>query len=213
MLAHGVCCQQPFSSAGRGFAACRSRLNVYGPIRSFPRRTKNNSIKNFVNWIPANTHVRSNKTQPYLTGLRNGTYIYSLRRRKCTQKTARKRGGEQMREIVCAVWVNKWVENKWVCACLFERDGGRKWENRREREERESMIEREGKTEKERAWEVVWSVGWCEKGVRLGERVCVNWPAAEASATKAWGDGRPKTPDRIERHTRNGPWTGNRSCS
>jgi len=28
--------------------------------------TNTNSMKSFVNWIPANTHVCSNKTQPYL---------------------------------------------------------------------------------------------------------------------------------------------------
>jgi len=38
MLALGICSSQPCSSAGRRFAASRSCLNYYGPLRLFPHR-------------------------------------------------------------------------------------------------------------------------------------------------------------------------------
>ena len=50
------------SSDGRRFASSRSRL-IYYETTSFVS-TKTNSMKCFVNWIPQNSHVLLNKTQP-----------------------------------------------------------------------------------------------------------------------------------------------------
>jgi len=69
MLALGVCLPQPCLSAGRRFAASRSRLNYYEQFRfhnnEFVSRTTN-SMKCVVNWIPLNTHVRFENTKPCL---------------------------------------------------------------------------------------------------------------------------------------------------
>ena len=62
-LALGVCFPQPCSSAGRRFAASRSRLQNYRRIFSFPTK---NSMKCVVNWIPRRIRVRSRNTQPHL---------------------------------------------------------------------------------------------------------------------------------------------------
>jgi len=66
MLALGVCLQQPCPSAGRMFAASRSHLNLCWTFVSIPQ--KMNLMKCFVSWIPLNTHVPFNPTQPYLKG-------------------------------------------------------------------------------------------------------------------------------------------------
>ena len=61
-LALCVCFPQPCSSAGRLFAASRSRLQYYRRIISFPQQK--NSMKCVVNWIPLRICVRSRNTQP-----------------------------------------------------------------------------------------------------------------------------------------------------
>ena len=61
-LAPSMCFQQPCSSAGRGFAASRSRLQNYPRIVSFTRQ-KNRCV---VNCIPLRIRVRSRNTQPHL---------------------------------------------------------------------------------------------------------------------------------------------------
>ena len=47
------------------FCRVKITLNNYPTIGSFAKKTI--SMKSFVNWIPVNTHVRSNQTQPCLT--------------------------------------------------------------------------------------------------------------------------------------------------
>jgi len=61
-IALGVCLPQPCPSAGRMFAASRSRLNQYCSIDSFPQKT--HSMKYFENWIPLNPHARFSQTLP-----------------------------------------------------------------------------------------------------------------------------------------------------
>jgi len=51
------------SSAGRRFAASRSRLQYYRRIASFPKK---NSMKCAVNWIPLTIRARSKNFQPHL---------------------------------------------------------------------------------------------------------------------------------------------------
>jgi len=63
-LALCVCFPQPCSSAGRLFAASRSRLQYYRRIISFPQQKK--WMKCVVNWIPLRICVRSRNTQPHL---------------------------------------------------------------------------------------------------------------------------------------------------
>jgi len=63
-LALGVCFLQPCSSAGRRFAASRSRVQNYRQIVSFPQQK--NSMKCVVNWIPLRIRVRSRNTQPHI---------------------------------------------------------------------------------------------------------------------------------------------------
>jgi len=62
-LALGVCFLQPCSSAGRRFAASRSRLQNYRRIVSFPQQK---SMKCVVNCIPLRICVRSRNIQPHL---------------------------------------------------------------------------------------------------------------------------------------------------
>jgi len=63
-LAPGVCFPQPCSSAGRRFAASRSRLQYYRRIVSFPQPKI--SMKCVVNWIPLRIRDRSSNTQPLI---------------------------------------------------------------------------------------------------------------------------------------------------
>jgi len=63
-LALGVCFPQKCSSAGRMFAASRSRLQYYRRI--FFVSTVNKSMKCVLNWIPLRIHLRSRNTQPHL---------------------------------------------------------------------------------------------------------------------------------------------------
>jgi len=63
-LALGVCFPQPCSSAGRRFAASRSRVQNYRQIVSLPQQQ--NSMKCVVNWIPLRIRVRSRNTQTHL---------------------------------------------------------------------------------------------------------------------------------------------------
>jgi len=70
-LALGVCFPQPSSSAGRKFAASRSRIPTNPDDRrivSFPQQNKKNVLKCVVNWIPLTIRVRWRNTQPHQEG-------------------------------------------------------------------------------------------------------------------------------------------------
>jgi len=64
MLALSVCFPQPVPQ--HGLQVCRVKITFGFPPNNWFVSTKTNSIKCFVNWIPLNTHVRFNQTQPYL---------------------------------------------------------------------------------------------------------------------------------------------------
>jgi len=75
-LALGVCFPQPCSSAGRRFAASRSRLQNYQRIVSFPPQKFDEMV---VNWIPLRIRVRSRNTQPHLNIITKWWFEISLR--------------------------------------------------------------------------------------------------------------------------------------
>jgi len=71
----GVCFPQPCSSAGRRFAASRSRLQNYRRIVVFPQQKY--SMKCVLNWIPLRNRVRLRNTQPHL---KNAIFLCKLKR-------------------------------------------------------------------------------------------------------------------------------------
>ena len=78
-LALGVCFPQPCSSAGRRFAASRSRLQTYR--RNFICTTKN-SMECVVKWIPLRISVRSRNTQYHL----NLTFFFHSKKMLSSKK-------------------------------------------------------------------------------------------------------------------------------
>jgi len=65
MLMLGVCFPQPWPSRALATGTLR-RDHVWITADNLFHFHKTNSMKCFVNWIPLNTHVRFNWTQPYL---------------------------------------------------------------------------------------------------------------------------------------------------